>query len=194
MKPLNIYTDGACSGNQNQENIGGWGAVLEYGEAQKELYGGQQNTTNNRMEMTALLAALKVITKENQYIRVFSDSAYLMDCFRKKWYLEWQSNGWRTKAKKPVENKDLWEPLLSYLTRHRMDFYRVKGHVSLRQEEQLLQKGYQQFLEWNGADFTYEDFLYVTKKNHRADELANLGIYEIREGDSPLHGQGGTHL
>ncbi len=185
MKPLNIYTDGACSGNQNQENIGGWGAILEFGAAQKELLGGQRNTTNNRMEMTALLAALQAVTKENQHIRVFSDSAYLMDCFRKKWYLEWQSNGWRTKAKKPVENKDLWEPLLVYLSRHHMDFYRVKGHVSLRQGEALLRQGYAQFLEWNGTDFTYEEFLYITEKNHRADALANQGIDEIRKESFP---------
>ena len=76
---LRIHTDGGCSGNQNDKNLGGWGAVLEFGSAMKELYGSERNTTNNRMEMTALLEAFRAITKENQRILVFSDSSYLMD-------------------------------------------------------------------------------------------------------------------
>ena len=108
MAILKIYTDGACSGNQNKENVGGWGAILEYGSHQKELYGGEINTTNNRMEMTALLKALEAVKLEGQKIWVFSDSAYLMDCFRKKWYENWQKNGWKTAGKKAVENQDLW--------------------------------------------------------------------------------------
>jgi len=92
-KILRIYTDGGCSGNQSDENLGGWGAILEFGGVQKELYGSQANTTNNRMEMTALLEAFKAIKKENQTIHVFSDSSYLMDCFRKKGYVNWQKNG-----------------------------------------------------------------------------------------------------
>ena len=101
-KVLRIYTDGGCSGNQNEENIGGWGAILEFGSAVKELYGGEANTTNNRMEMTALLEAFRAIRKPGQSIQVFSDSSYLMDCFRKKWYENWQANGWKTSQKKPV--------------------------------------------------------------------------------------------
>ena len=82
---LRIYTDGGCAGNQNDENLGGWGAIMEFGGAQKELYGSERNTTNNRMEMTALLEAFKAIKKDGQVIQVFSDSSYLMDCFRKGW-------------------------------------------------------------------------------------------------------------
>ena len=104
---LRIYTDGGCAGNQSDENLGGWGAILEFGSATKELYGSEKNTTNNRMEMTALLEALRAVKKENQEIHVFSDSSYLMDCFRKKWYVSWQKNGWKTASKKPVENQDL---------------------------------------------------------------------------------------
>ena len=103
---LRIYTDGGCAGNQRDENLGGWGAILEFGQAVKELYGSEKNTTNNRMEMTALLEALRAVKKENQEIHVFSDSSYLMDCFRKKWYASWQKNGWKTAGKKPVENQD----------------------------------------------------------------------------------------
>lgn len=177
---LRIYTDGGCSGNQNDENLGGWGAILEFGEARKELYGSQANTTNNRMEMTALLEAFKAIKKENQMIHVFSDSSYLMDCFRKKWYVGWRKNGWRTVSKKPVENQDLWQQLLPYVERHQISFFRVKGHVDPDSKSTKLQKLYEKFTEWNGADFSYADFLYVTEKNNRADELANLGIDELR--------------
>lgn len=180
MKTLNIYTDGACSGNQNAENIGGWGAILEYGEAQKELYGSEANTTNNRMEMLALIAALEAVNKDNQNIRVFSDSSYLMECFRKGWYKEWRTNGWKTKARKPVENQDLWERLLVHLERHSIDFYRVKGHVNLNSKAIDPSLVYQQFLDWNGSTFTYEEFKYITEKNHRADLLANIGIDELR--------------
>ena len=86
MAILRIYTDGACSGNQEKENFGGWGAVLEYGEHQKELFGGQANTTNNRMELTAVIEALKAIKGTGRTIEVFSDSAYVSNCFREKWY------------------------------------------------------------------------------------------------------------
>ena len=108
---LRIYTDGGCSGNQNDENLGGWGAILEFGQAVKEIYGSEKNTTNNRMEMTALLEAFRAIKKEDQDIHVFSDSSYLMECFREKWYEKWIRNGWKTSSKKPVENRELWEAL-----------------------------------------------------------------------------------
>lgn len=180
-KVLRIYTDGGCSGNQNEENLGGWGAILEFGEAQRELYGSEARTTNNRMEMTALLEAFKAIKKENQTIEVFSDSSYLMDCFRKKWYENWRKNGWKTSGKKPVENRDLWQQLLPYTERHRISFYRVKGHVNLNSKTTDFNKLYEKFVEWNGVDFSYEDFTYVTEKNNRADELANMGIDELRQ-------------
>lgn len=178
---LRIYTDGGCAGNQDDENLGGWGAIMEFGPAVRELYGAQKNTTNNRMEMTALLEALRAIKKENQVIQVFSDSAYLIDCFRKKWYVSWQKNGWITTAKKPVENQDLWKELLRYLDIHDMTFYRVKGHVKLNGPSANKQKLYEKFVEWNGEEFTYDDFIYVTEKNNRADELANAGIDSIRQ-------------
>ena len=130
-KVLRIYTDGACSGNQNDENIGGWGAILEYGQHQKELCGGEVNTTNNRMEMTGLLQALRARKKPGQTIEVFCDSSYLMDCFRQKWYERWVKNGWMTSSKKPVENRELWEALLPFLDEHDISFYRVKGHVNV---------------------------------------------------------------
>ena len=178
---LRIYTDGGCSGNQSQENLGGWGAILEYGSAVKELYGSEANTTNNRMEMTALLEAFRAIKKENQNIQVFSDSSYLMDGFRKKWYVNWQKNGWKNAQKKPVENRDLWEALIPYLNRHDIRFYRVKGHVNLSSKTVNLDQLYEKFCAWNGTEFSYDEFEYITGKNNRADELANLGIDALRD-------------
>lgn len=177
---LRIYTDGGCSGNQSSENLGGWGAILEFGGARKELYGSERNTTNNRMEMTALLSAFQALKKENQIIHVFSDSSYLMDCFRKKWYVGWRKNGWKNASKKPVENQDLWKQLLPYIERHTISFYRVKGHVNLSSSSTNFDKLYAKFIEWNGSEFSFEDFEYVTKMNNRADELANIGIDELR--------------
>ncbi len=180
-KILRIYTDGGCAGNQSDENLGGWGAILEYGSAVKELFGAEANTTNNRMEMTALLEAFRAIKKDGQTIMVFSDSSYLMDCFRKGWYRNWQANGWKTSKKTPVENQDLWKELIPYLDRHRISFYRVKGHVNLNSQATDFEKLYRKFCEWNGPGFTYDDFLYVTERNNRADELANEGIDSLRE-------------
>ena len=129
MAVLKIYTDGACSGNQNEKNAGGWGAVLEYGGAIKELSGGESDTTNNRMEMTALIEALSALKKDGLSIDVFSDSSYLMECFRKKWYLSWRKNGWKTAAKKPVKNVDLWQRLLAAMEPHEVSFTWVRGHA-----------------------------------------------------------------
>ncbi|MBR0127967.1 MAG: ribonuclease HI [Firmicutes bacterium] len=180
-KILRIYTDGGCSGNQSEENLGGWGAILEYGSAVKELHGAEENTTNNRMEMTALLEAFRAIKKGGQNIHVFSDSSYLMNCFREKWYVKWQTNGWKTAGKKPVENRDLWEALLPFLEEHEISFFRVKGHVNLNSKLTDFEKLYEKFCEWNGRQFSYEEFEYITEKNNRADELANIGIDEIRQ-------------
>lgn len=186
---VRIHTDGACSGNQNEENIGGWGAVLEYDAAtpggdpahyEKVLWGGELNTTNNRMEMTALLAAFRALKKPNLTIEVFCDSAYLMDCFREKWYANWLTNGWKTKSKKPVENRDLWEALLPFIDEHEIRFFRVKGHVNLDHPATNIEKHFEKFIEWNGPEFTYEDFEHATRMNNRADALANKGMDELR--------------
>jgi ribonuclease HI len=180
MQTINIYTDGACSGNQNETNIGGWGAILEYGPHQKELYGGESNTTNNRMEMQALLEAFKAISKPNQTVRVFSDSSYLMNCFREKWFEKWHKNNWKTSNKTNVENRDLWVDLFAAVHLHSVSFYRVKGHVNLKSKKTDTHKLYETFKEWNGQSFTLDEFLYVTSMNNKADLLANKGIDDLR--------------
>lgn len=178
---IKIYTDGGCSGNQSDENIGGWGAILEYGEHRKELYGGEVNTTNNRMEMTALIAALSALKKEGLDIEVFSDSSYLMNCFREKWYASWRKNGWKNSKKEPVENRELWEELLALVEKQgNVEYFRVKGHVNLKSKSTDFNALYEKFVEWNGARFSFEDFKYVTEMNNRADELANIAMDELR--------------
>jgi ribonuclease HI len=181
MKYINIYTDGACSRNQYNSNIGGWGAVLEYGEYTKKLYGGEINTTNNRMEMTGLLKALTCLTKDNLMLNVFSDSAYLIDCFTKKWYMKWEKNGWITANKKPVENQELWKALLEQVHHHKqIYFYRVKGHLDMNKKEEI-NKWFKKFQKWNGIHFSMEDFLHITQRNIEADALANKGIQTIKK-------------
>lgn len=181
MKTVNIYTDGACSGNQNSINLGGWGAVLEYGPHSKSIFGGEKNTTNNRMEMTALIEALDSLTEKDLVLNIFSDSAYLIDCFKKKWYLNWKSNGWQTSGKKPVENKDLWVRLLSQVEKYPfIRFHRIKGHLSPNKKDQL-DKWYEKFKLWNGNDFSYETYLHVVDMNNEADALANKGIDSLSD-------------
>jgi len=177
--PLKMFTDGACSGNQNAENFGGWGAVLVYGKHQKELLGGEKDTTNNRMEMTALLRAFEAVKKEMQQIELYSDSAYLVNCFNEKWYENWLINGWKTSAKKPVENKDLWEEILPHLKKHRIKFYRVKGHINLNSKKLDLDSHFRNFLEINGDSFTIDEFKYIVEMNNLADSLARQGISTV---------------
>ncbi len=178
MNIVKIHTDGACSGNQNTENIGGWGAILEYGPHLKEIYGGEINTTNNRMEMKALLHAMESLKKNNLDIYVFSDSSYLMNCFREKWYEKWLINNWTTSNKTPVENRDLWEQLIKHIQKHHIHFFRVKGHLNLNHPNTDINRWYQKFVEWNGDLFSKSEFIEIVKMNHRVDALANKGIDE----------------
>ena len=124
MKNVEIYTDGACSGNPGK---GGWGAVLVYGERKKELSAGAENTTNNRMELTAVIEALKAL-REPCRVTLTTDSKYVCDAINKNWLYSWKSNGWKKADKKPALNVDLWEELLPLLEKHEVEFIWVKGH------------------------------------------------------------------
>lgn len=178
MKIVNIYTDGACSGNQNESNIGGWGCVLEYGEHTKELWGGEENTTNNRMELTALIEALKALKEDGLTIHIYSDSSYLINCFKNKWYESWQKNGWKNSKKEPVENKELWEELLGLLAKHKCSFNLVKGHLNLSTGRGI-DESYKKYCEHNGK-IDKEQFKKIVSMNIRCDELANNFINERR--------------
>lgn len=132
MKQITIYTDGACSGNPGP---GGWGAVLFYGERVKELSGGESHTTNQRMELTAIIAALSALKVSNWDVTVYSDSAYVVNAFRQDWIPRWLQNGWKNSRKEPVANKDLWEQLLEQMKRNRVVIEKVKGHSGDRWNE-----------------------------------------------------------
>ena len=124
MKKVDIFTDGACSGNPGP---GGWGAILRYGEIEKELSGSEKETTNNRMELTAVIEALKAL-KEPCDITIYSDSTYVCNAFLQGWITNWQLKGWRKADKSPVLNVELWKELISLLENHNYEFVWVKGH------------------------------------------------------------------
>jgi len=124
-KQVTIYTDGACSGNPGP---GGWGCILMYNQHKKESSGGAADTTNNRMEITAALEALKLLKVPCQ-VDLYTDSAYLCNALEKRWLETWSKNGWKTASKSNVENQDLWKELLIQLQRHDVQFHKVKGHA-----------------------------------------------------------------
>lgn len=124
MKSVEIFTDGACSGNPGP---GGWGTILRYGEYEKELSGGEAETTNNRMELTAAIEGLSCL-KESCAVTLYSDSKYLIDAIEQGWVYKWRDNGWMRNKKEKALNPDLWEKLLSLLEKHSVEFVWVKGH------------------------------------------------------------------
>ena len=125
MKTVTLYTDGACSGNPGP---GGWGAILEYEGHQKELSGGEDNTTNNRMELTAVIRGLQAL-KESCIVELYSDSKYVIDALEKGWAWGWKKKGWIKSDKKPALNPDLWEELLMLTQKHELHYHWVKGHA-----------------------------------------------------------------
>lgn len=125
MKTVNIYTDGACSGNPGP---GGWGAILEFHGTEKELSGGEAQTTNNRMELTAVIEALHAL-KEPCHVELYSDSKYFIDAVEKGWVYGWKKKGWIKSDRKPALNTDLWEEILQLLRIHDVHLHWVKGHA-----------------------------------------------------------------
>lgn len=146
MKKVYIFTDGACSGNPGP---GGWGAVLRYNAAEKELSGGEKETTNNRMELTACIEALTLL-KEPCEVELTTDSQYVVNGITKGWAESWRKNGWKKSDKKPALNSDLWELLLTQCERHKVTFNWIKGHAGHEENERcdkLAVGAYQRFLK-----------------------------------------------
>ena len=131
MKEITIYTDGACSGNPGP---GGWGAILIYNSHRKEISGGEKSTTNNRMELTALIKALEIVNQKCK-INIFTDSKYLCDGINKGWAENWRKNNWKKSDNKPAINPDLWEKLLNLLQNHEYKINWVKGHAGHAENE-----------------------------------------------------------
>ena len=125
MKTVTLYTDGACSGNPGP---GGWGCILEYQGHEKELSGGEKNTTNNRMELTGVIMGLSAL-KEPCIVELYSDSKYVLDALQKGWVYGWKKRGWVKSDKKPALNPDLWEELLALTQKHQLRCHWVKGHA-----------------------------------------------------------------
>ena len=124
MEKVVIYTDGACSGNPGP---GGWGTILMYGDKKKEISGGKKDTTNNIMELTAVIEGLKLL-KYPCEVEVYSDSAYVVNAFLQKWIDNWIKNNWKTSNKEPVKNQELWKELYELTKTHKVKFIKVKGH------------------------------------------------------------------
>lgn len=124
MKNIEMYTDGACSQNPGP---GGWGVILKYKKSEKEFSGFENDTTNNRMELMAVIQGLKKL-KEQCDVTIYTDSAYVHNAFSQGWLNNWQSNQWKTANKKPVLNRELWEELLDLVLQHKVSWVKVKGH------------------------------------------------------------------
>ena len=131
MKKIQMFTDGACSGNPG---AGGWGTILRCGGHEKELSGGEKTTTNNRMELTAVIKGLEAL-KEPCEVELYTDSKYIVDSVTKGWAVKWRNNGWIKPDKNPALNPDLWERLLDLLDIHKVDFNWVKGHAGHPENE-----------------------------------------------------------
>ena len=125
LKTVEVYTDGACSGNPGP---GGWAAILKFGKHEKEISGSMPHTTNNRMEVFAVISALGAL-KERRYVRVHSDSTYVVNAFLQGWLANWQRKGWKTADGKPVENQDLWRLMAIVVKKHEVEFIKVPGHA-----------------------------------------------------------------
>ena len=142
MKKVEIYTDGACSGNPGK---GGWGAVLIYKGVRKELSAGYENTTNNRMELMAAIEGLSAL-KESCQVDLYSDSKYLVDAIEKGWLEKWMANNWMREKNKPALNSDLWKKLVALMEKHEVKFIWVKGHAQTEENnrcDQLARAAYQ---------------------------------------------------
>lgn len=145
-----VYCDGGCRGNSKTENIGGYGVVFYYKGHTKEIYQGFRNTTNNRMEITAAISALKHMKRFDLPVEIRTDSAYLCNCMNNKWYEKWMNNGWMTSSRKMVENRDLWIELIELIEKfNSVQFTKVKGHST-------------------------------DEGNNRADELANIAMDSVK--------------
>ena len=148
LKQVDIFTDGACSGNPGP---GGWGAILRYGNHEAEISGGEKQTTNNRMELTALISALKKL-KEKCNLKIYTDSKYISDAFNNGWIWNWVKNGWKKADKSPVLNVELWQELLNLLALHEYEIIWVKGHAGHPENERCDKLATEQAAKYSEKD------------------------------------------
>ena len=148
MKHVDIFTDGACSGNPGP---GGWGSILRYGAFEKEISGGSAQTTNNRMEVTAVIEALRLL-KEPCSVTLYTDSQYVVNGVTKGWAESWRANGWRKADKKPALNPELWETLLELLETHEVEFVWLRGHAGHPENERCDLMAVEQSRKYRGDE------------------------------------------
>ena len=146
MKQVEIYTDGACSGNPGP---GGWGAILRYKGRERELSGGEQETTNNRMELTAAIRGLEALT-EPCAVELYSDSQYLCKAINEGWLRSWMARGWKKADKSPALNPDLWAPLLEESEKHKITYHWLKGHAGHPENERCDRMAVEQSKKYGG--------------------------------------------
>jgi ribonuclease HI len=133
LAEVDLWTDGACSGNPGP---GGWAALLRMGPHERVVSGGEALTTNNRMELTAVVRGLAALTRPCR-VRVYIDSSYVKNAFTKGWLVRWQRNGWTTRAKEPVKNRELWQALVTEVARHQIEWVKVAGHAGVEHNERV---------------------------------------------------------
>ena len=134
---IKIYTDGACRANGTKNALGGWAYTIIYNdEVSLDGWGNEKGTTNNRMEMMAVIEALKNFVDLDKDIILYTDSAYIHNCMKQKWYINWQKNGWVNATREPVKNKDLWEQIIPYFSNPLIHFEKVKGHSKNENEHE----------------------------------------------------------
>lgn len=163
LREVQLYTDGACSGNPGP---GGWAAILKFGQHVKEMSGSMPQTTNNRMELFAVISGLGAL-KESCKVTVFSDSTYVVNAFNKNWVENWQQNGWKTADKKPVENQDLWRLLLLTMRKHKVRYEKVPGHAD--------------HPENNRCDFLAKEAIKSLTESASADEAQQQAAAQVQE-------------
>ncbi len=177
-KTIYIYTDGACRGNQDKHNRGGYAALLCSGKYEKKISGAEINTTNNIMEMKAVIEALKLIKDKSYSVMVFSDSAYVVNCINDKWYVKWRKNGWINSKKEAVLNKELWEELIQLVEGFcSITFIKVKGHLNVDNKAEI-KKWYGKLSADIRKTMSLDEYIMHIQKNIIVDELAT------READS----------
>lgn len=184
MQNVTIYTDGACSGNPGP---GGYAAVIIYGDNEKEIYGREDNTTNNRMELRAAIEGLKVLTKPCN-VKLYSDSAYLVNAYNNKWVQNWKKNGWKNASKEPVKNVDLWEELENLMGIHKVEYIKVKGHAdnkyNNRCDELAVAAIQNEELSNIKESVNREDLVYKVFKDYPVLETERLKLRLFNENDA----------
>lgn len=149
MQEITVYTDGACSGNPG---AGGWAAVLFFQDKQKEISGFLESTTNQRMELTAVIEALKALKVTGWKVNVYTDSAYIVNAFNQHWIENWQRNGWKNSKKEPVANQELWQMLIELKAKNQVSILKVKGHAGEKWNERCDELAREAIKNRKGAD------------------------------------------